>query len=103
MTTNLKHFFPIAVRIKRRFGEHQFALFGVDVQLLRAKGVVPNVAHVVPIPHNTILHWVVNIQHLPQLRALLANHQILKKFSNNKKKEINLFRLKSELKKENYL
>ena len=53
------------------------ALGGIDVELVGAEGVVPHVAHVVPVPHHAVLHGVVHLEHRAQLGRLVADHQVL--------------------------
>ena len=51
------------------------AVFGVNAHLL-VEGVVPHMLHVIPIPHYSILHGVVDLQHGPQLTRLVTHHQV---------------------------
>lgn len=62
---NLDHVFAVPGRVHRRLRQQDLALGRVDVQLLRAEGVVPNVKHVFPVPHHPVLHRVVDFKHRP--------------------------------------
>lgn len=53
------------------------ALRWVDVQAVGAKGVVPQVEHVFPAAHHSVLHGVGHLQHGAALAGLIAHHQVL--------------------------
>lgn len=63
--------------VHRRLGEEDLAVARVDVELLGAKGVVPQVLHVIPVAHNAVLHGVVDLQHGAQLTRFVPHHQVL--------------------------
>jgi len=66
----------VLLRIHRRLGQHDLVLRGVDLELL-AKGVVVEVAHVLPPLHDPVRDWVRRLQHVPCRSALVANHDVL--------------------------
>lgn len=63
--------------VHRGLGEEDLAVARVDVELLGAKGVVPQVLHVIPVAHDAILHWIVYFQHGAQLTRFISHHQVL--------------------------
>lgn len=48
-----------------------------DVEALRPKRVVPEMAHVGPVPHDAALHRVGELEHVAEVRALLTHHDVL--------------------------
>ena len=68
---------PVPRGVHGRLGEEHLALGGVDVELVGPEGVVPDVAHVVPVAHHAVLHGVVDLEHGAQLGGLVADHQVL--------------------------
>lgn len=77
-TTYFNDFFPVLGGIHGRLRQQDLAIARVDVELLWAKGVVPQVLHVIPVPDNAIFHGVVHLQHGAQLAGLVPHHQVLR-------------------------
>lgn len=77
ISTYLDDFLAVLGGVHGGLGQEDLAVAGVDVELLRAEGVVPQVLHVVPVPDDAVLHGVVDLQHGAQLAGLVAHHQIL--------------------------
>lgn len=72
------HFLGVLERIHRRFGEQHFGVGRIDVHLFGAERVVPDVAHVVPVPDDSVFHWVVDLELGAQLGRLVADHEVLR-------------------------
>ena len=72
---DLEHFRhePLAVlaRVHGRLGEQDFALRGVDLELL--PGVLPDDFHVVPATHNPVVHRVVDLLGRVTIRVAINN------------------------------
>lgn len=79
----LDDFLPVLGGVHGGLGQKDLAVAGVDVELLWAKGVVPQVLHVIPVPDNAVLHGVVDLQHGAQLAGLVPDHQILERERSN--------------------
>lgn len=77
-TAHLDDLLPVLGGVHGRLGQKDLAVMRVDVEFLRAEGVVPEVLHVVPVPDNTVLHGVVHLQHGAQLAGLIPHHQVLR-------------------------
>ena len=75
----LNDFFAVLGGVHGGLGQQDLAVAGVDVELLWAKGVVPQVLHVIPVPDDAVLHGVVDFQHGAQLAGLVAHHQVLER------------------------
>ena len=60
---------------KRHMATH-LRLLGINLEFF-TEGEVPDVFHVVPVPDDTVLHRVVDLQHGPQLTGLITNMKIL--------------------------
>ena len=104
MVAHLDHLLAVLDGIHGRLRQQHFALARVNVHLLRAEGVVPHVAHVVPVPEQTIssidslvfsspvealarladspddavLHGIIDFEHGAQLAGVVAHHQVLR-------------------------
>lgn len=76
--THLNDLLPVLGGVHGRLCEQDLAVARVDVELLRSKRVVPEVTHVVPVPHNAILHGVVDLQHGAQFARFVPHHQVLR-------------------------
>lgn len=74
---HLDDLLPVLGGVHGGLGQQDLTVLGVDVQLLGAEGVVPQVLHVVPAPDDAVLHGVVHLQHGAQLAGLVAHHQVL--------------------------
>ena len=49
----------------------------VDVESFRAESMIPDDVHVIPVFHNTIIHRIADIEHLPELRTFVTDHDVL--------------------------
>lgn len=74
---HLDDLLPVLGGVHGRLGQQDLAVARVDVELLGPEGVVPQVLHVVPVPHDAVLHGVVDLQHGAQLAGLISHHQVL--------------------------
>lgn len=77
MAAYLDDLLPVLGGVHGRLRQQDLAVAGVDVELLRAEGVVPQVLHVVPVPDDAVLHGVVDLQHGAQLAGFISHHQVL--------------------------
>ncbi len=75
--SNLDDLLSVLGGVHGRLCEQDLAVSWVDVELLGAESVVPQVLHIVPVPHDPVLHRVVHLQHGAQLARLVAHHQVL--------------------------
>ena len=73
---DLTHPLPVRLGVHRRLGEQHLAPPRVDAELLRER-VIPQVLHVLPIPHDPVLHRLRDLQVVPQRRRLVTHHDVL--------------------------
>ena len=73
---DLTHPLPVRLGVHRWLGEQHLAPPRVDTELLRER-VIPQVLHVLPIPHDPVLHRLRDLQVVPQRRRLVAHHDVL--------------------------
>ena len=73
---DLTHPLPVRLGVHRRLGEQHLAPLRVDAELLRER-VVPQVLHVLPVPHDPVLHRLRDLQVVPQRSCLIPNHDVL--------------------------
>jgi hypothetical protein len=73
---DLTHALPVRPRVHRRLREQHFSPRRVDAELLRER-VIPEVLHVLPVPHDPVLHRLRDLQVVPQRRGLVAHHDVL--------------------------
>lgn len=78
MTFYLNHLLSVFGWIHRWLSQQHTCVACVKVHLGFAECVVIQMAHVIPISHNAILHGVVHLQHGSQFASFFTNHQILK-------------------------
>ncbi len=78
---SLKHGFDhvgaVGHGVHGRLGEHDAAVFLAGVDAEAREGVVPDVKHILPAAHNTLVHRVSDLQHVAVLLALVSNHDVL--------------------------
>lgn len=77
MSSYLDDFLSVLGGVHGGLRQQDLAVAGLDVELLGAEGVVPQVLHVVPVPDNAVLHGVVDLQHGAQLAGFVPDHQVL--------------------------
>jgi hypothetical protein len=73
---DLAHALPIRPGVHRGLREEHLAPARVDAELLRER-IVPEVLHVLPVPHDPVLHRLRDLQVVPQRRRLVAHHDVL--------------------------
>ncbi len=70
---------PVLQRVQGRLRQQHLTVGRVDVEPLRAEGVIPQVQHVLPAADYPVLHGVRDLQHGAALARLVTNHQILQR------------------------
>lgn len=73
---DLAHLLPVSERVHWWFGQKDLAASRIDFHLLE-ESVIPKMLHVVPVPHNTILHRVAHLQHGAGSCCLVTAHDVL--------------------------
>lgn len=72
---DLAHPLSVDLRVHRRLGEEDFPACRIDAQLLLER-VVPQMLHVFPVAHNSVLHRLRDLQEVARLCSLIADHDI---------------------------
>eukprot|EP00962_Isochrysis_galbana_P045704 scaffold18104_cov114-Isochrysis_galbana.AAC.5 len=70
----------ILLRVHRCLSQHDFVLRRVNLEAVE-KGVVVQVGHVLPVLHDPVGDRVGSLQHVARRRALVANHDVLRRRS----------------------
>ncbi len=73
---DLRHALPVRLRVERGLGQQHGVLLGIDSKF-GVEGMVPDLLHVIPVGHNSVLQRVLNHQHSPPCHGSVSDILIL--------------------------
>ena len=68
----LGHLLPVGLGVQGSLSEQDWVLLGGNSQLI-VEGVMPDLLHVIPVGHNTVLNWVLEGQDTPLALGFITN------------------------------